>query len=162
MNDDVSIRPAIPNDVGVILEMVRELADYEKLLHECVANEEQFQQALFGEKPAAEALLGEIDGDPVAVARFFHNISTFMGKPGLYLEDLYVKPPFRGRGLGKAFLRQLAKVAVERGCGRFEWAVLDWNEPAVRTYDAIGAESLDDWTIRRLEGTDLHMLAKEA
>ncbi len=161
MNDDFFIRSAVPNDVDAILGMVRELADYEKLLHECVATEEQFQEALFGGKPVAEALLGVMDGSPIAFALFFHNFSTFVGKPGLYLEDLYVKPPFRGQGLGKAFLRHLAKIAVERGCGRFEWAVLDWNEPAIRAYDAIGADSLDDWTKRRLEGADLQKLAKE-
>ncbi len=141
--------------------MVRELADFEKLRPQCVATEEQFQESLFGVKPVAEALLGELYDEPIAFALFFHNFSTFLGKPGLYLEDLYVKPPFRRRGFGKVFLRQLAQIAVERSCGRFEWTVLDWNEPAIRAYDRIGAAALDNWTIRRLEGADLHKLAKE-
>ena len=161
MSDAFCIRPATPADVGAILGMVRELAEYEKLLHECVATEEQFAQNLFGEKPVAEALLGELEGDPVAFALFFHNFSTFLGKPGLYLEDLYVKPAFRGRGFGKTFLRHLARIAVERGCGRFEWTVLNWNEPAIGAYDSIGAASLDEWTIRRLEGEAIRKLAEE-
>ena len=161
MVEAFSIRSATPADIDAILGMVRELAEYENLLDQYVATEEKFQEALFGKKPIAEALVGELEDEPIAFALFFHNFSTFVGKPGLYLEDLYVKPPFRGQGLGKAFLRHLAKIAVERGCGRFEWAVLDWNEPAIRAYDAIGADSLDDWTKRRLEGADLQKLAKE-
>jgi GNAT superfamily N-acetyltransferase len=160
MGKTFSIRPASPNDVGAILEMVRELAEYENLLHQCVATERQFKQALFDPSPRVEALVGELDAAPVAFALFFHNFSTFLGKPGLYLEDLYVKPPFRGRGFGKALLKKLAQIAVERGCGRFEWTVLNWNEPAIRAYDSIGAISLDDWTIRRLEGENLQKLAE--
>ncbi|MFP6901986.1 MAG: GNAT family N-acetyltransferase [Opitutales bacterium] len=162
MSDSFAIRPASPEDVEVILGMVRELAEYEKLLHECVATEGQFHEALFGESPVSEALLGELGGAPISFALFFHSFSTFVGKPGLYLEDLYVKPPYRGRGFGQAFLRKLAQIAVERDCGRFEWTVLDWNEPAIRAYDRIGATALNDWTIRRLEGANLKKLANEA
>ena len=159
MGNPFSIRPTSPDDLGAILEMVRELAEYENLLHQCIATEDQFQEVLFGQNPIAEALVGELDGAPIAFALFFHNFSTFLGKPGLYLEDLYVKTPYRGRGFGKAFLKKLAQIAVERECGRFEWSVLDWNEPAIRAYDSIGATSLEDWTIRRLEGDNLRKLA---
>ncbi len=162
MNDSLSIRPATPADVETILAMVRELAVYEKLSDQCVATEEQFHAALFGEKPRAEALLGETNGEPIAFALFFHNFSTFAGKPGLYLEDLYVKPDHRGKGYGKALLRKLAALALERGCARFEWTVLDWNEPAIRAYDSIGSASLDDWRIRRLEGEALKKLAAQS
>ena len=162
MSDPFAIRSASPEDVETILGMVRELAEYEKLLHECVATEEQFHEALFGENPVSEALLGELGEAPISFALFFHSFSTFVGKPGLYLEDLYVKPPYRGRGFGQAFLRKLAQIAVERDCGRFEWTVLDWNEPAIRAYDRIGATALNDWTIRRLEGANLKKLANEA
>jgi len=161
MGNTFSIRPASPGDAGIILGMVRELADYENLLHQCVATEKQLRTALFNENAVAEALLGELEGNPIAFALFFHNFSTFLGKPGLYLEDLYVKSPYRGRGFGKAFLKKLAQIAIERKCGRFEWSVLDWNEPAIRAYDAIGATSLEDWTIRRLEGANLLKLAAD-
>lgn len=159
MKPALTIRSAFPADVPAILAMVRELAEYEKLSDQCVATEEQFHTALFGEKPHAEALLGEVDGAPAAFALFFHNFSTFAGKPGLYLEDLYVKPEHRGKGYGKTLLKSLAKLAVERNCARFEWTVLDWNEPAIRAYDSIGAASLEDWRIRRLEGEVLNKLA---
>ena len=161
MVEAFSIRSATPADIDAILGMVRELAVYENLLDQYVATEEKFQEALFGEKPMAEALVGELKDEPVAFALFFHNFSTFAGKPGLYLEDLYVKPPYRSRGFGKAFLRHLARIALERGCARFEWTVLDWNEPAIRAYDSIAAASLDEWTIRRLEGGSLRKLAEE-
>jgi len=161
MVEAFSIRSATPADIFAILGMVRELAEHENLLDQYEATEEQFQEALFGEKPMAEALVGELENEPVAFALFFHNFSTFVGKPGLYLEDLYVKPAFRGRGFGKALLRHIARIAVKRGCGRFEWTVLDWNEPAIRTYDSIAAASLDEWTIRRLEGENLRKLAEE-
>jgi len=161
MNESLNIRPATPEDIGTILEMVRELAEYENLLHQCIATKKQFQTALFGETPVAEALLGELNDEPIAFALFFHNFSTFIGKPGLYLEDLYVKPSFRGRGFGKAFLSHLAQIAIARDCGRFEWTVLDWNEPAIQAYDSIGAASLDDWTIRRLGENGIRKLAEE-
>jgi GNAT superfamily N-acetyltransferase len=123
------------------------------------ATEKQFQAALFGERPVDEALLGDLDGEPIAFALFFHNFSTFVGKPGLYLEDLYVKPSHRGQGFGKTILIQLARIAIERDCGRFEWSVLDWNEPAIRADDSIGAASLDGWTTYRLEAIGMRKLA---
>ena len=160
MNQRFTIRFATPDDISVILGLVRELAIYEKLLDQCVATEEQFHQAFFGDPtPVAEALLGEVGGDVIAVAIFFHKFSTFTGKLGLYLEDLYVTPAFRGHGFGKALLIRLAKIAVERDYARLEWTVLDWNQPAIRIYDRIGADSMDDWTIRRLQGPSLYALA---
>ena len=160
MVEAFSIRSATPADIDAILGMVRELAEYENLLDQYVATEEKFQEALFGKKPIAEALVGELEDEPIAFALFFHNFSTFVGKPGLYLEDLYVKPPYRSRGFGKAFLRHLARIALKRGCARFEWTVLDWNEPAIRAYNSIAAASLDEWTIRRMEGNSLQKLAE--
>lgn len=155
------LRAATPADVPVILDCIRGLAEYEKLPHEVVATEELLRETLFGARPAAEVVLAE-DGDEVAgFALFFHNYSTFLARPGLYLEDLFVYPRFRGRGLGKLLLAHLAKVAVQRGCGRFEWAVLDWNVGAIGFYEAMGAVALSDWTVYRLSGDALQRLATE-
>ena len=155
------IRPARREDVAAIHAMIRALADYEKLSHLCVATEADLDAALFGAPPAAEVILGWNGPDPVAFALFFPNFSTFLGRPGLYLEDLFVRPEFRGRGYGRALLIHLARLAVERGCGRFEWAVLDWNEQAIGFYRALGATVLSDWRITRVTGDALAALATE-
>jgi GNAT superfamily N-acetyltransferase len=155
----ISIRPATPADVTLILTFIRELAAYEKLAHEVVAREEDFQEALFGARPVVEAVMASLDGEPVGYALFFANFSTFLGKPGLYLEDLYVRPEARGLGAGRALLEHLAQIAVDRGWGRFEWAVLDWNEPSIAFYKKMGARAMDEWTIFRLTGEDLKKLA---
>src|SRR5579872_7442819 len=138
MSDSIHIRSAVAADVPLILGFIRELAEYEKLAHEVVATEAVLRESLFGARPAAECLIAESGGKPAGFALFFHNFSTFLGKPGLYLEDLYVKPELRGQGVGRKLLAHLARLAVSRGCGRFEWAVLDWNEPAIRFYQGLG------------------------
>jgi GNAT superfamily N-acetyltransferase len=158
----LSVRPAAAADVDLVLGFIRELADYERLAHEVTATREQIHTALFGPRPYAEAVLGCIDGEPCGFALFFHNFSTFLGKPGLYLEDLYVRPSARGRGLGSYLLAWLAALALERDCGRFEWAVLDWNEPALKVYRSLGARAADDWTIQRVTGEALRQLAAKA
>ncbi|HUS24690.1 MAG TPA: GNAT family N-acetyltransferase [Candidatus Binatia bacterium] len=150
-----AIRPAALADVAEILRLIRALADYEKLAGQCVATEAQLRDTLFGARPAAEVLLAEEDGRTVGLALFFHNYSTFLARPGLYLEDLFVEPAHRGRGLGKALLQAVAQRAVQRGCGRLEWAVLDWNTPAIEFYRAFGARPLDGWTVFRLAGEAL-------
>jgi GNAT superfamily N-acetyltransferase len=157
---DFVIRPAGPADVPVILSLIRDLAEYERLAHEVEATEEVLRRNLFGERPYAEALVGELRGEPVAFAVYFHNFSTFLGKPGLYLEDLFVKPAARGLGIGRAILRRLASIAVERDCGRLEWSVLDWNEPALAFYRLLGATPMSDWTIHRVTGDALRSLAE--
>ena len=162
MSDTSRIRGATPADVKLILGLIRELAEYEKLAHQVVATEEDIRNSLFGPRPAAECLVAEFAGAPAGFALFFHNFSTFLGKPGIYLEDLYVKPELRGKGIGRKLLAHLAALAVSRGCGRFEWAVLDWNEPAIGFYRSIGARMLDDWKINRLTGEALEKLAAEA
>ena len=144
------IRQATEADVPLILEFIRGLAKYERLEDRVVATEERLRATLFGNPRFAEVLIGEEDGAPAGFALFFHNYSTFLGLPGIYLEDLFVKPEMRGRGYGKALLARLAQVAKERGCGRVEWAVLDWNEPAIKFYQSLGAVMLDDWRIFRL------------
>ncbi|MEM7030211.1 MAG: GNAT family N-acetyltransferase [Chloroflexota bacterium] len=154
------LRPATDTDIPIILSFIQELADYEQLAHEVVATEEILRRNLFGERQVAEVILGYWNDEPVSFALFFHNFSTFLGKPGLYLEDLYVKSEMRGRGIGTTLLSYLAKLAVERNCGRFEWSVLDWNEPAIRVYRAIGAEGLDEWTVQRVTGEALTQLAR--
>ncbi len=159
--DGFNIRQATEADTALILSFIRELAEYEKLSHEVVATEESLRESLFGKKPAAEALIGELNGKAVSFAVFFHNFSTFLGRPGLYLEDLYVKPEVRGKGIGKVMLSYLARVAKERGCGRFEWWVLDWNEPAIKFYRSIGAKPMDEWTVQRVSGKDLDRLAEQ-
>lgn len=152
------IRPAQAGDVPDILRLIRALADYERLGHEVVATEDALRATLFGPRPAAEVLLAEEDGRPVGLALFFQNYSTFLARPGIYLEDLFVEPDFRGRGLGKALLQAVARVAVDRGCGRFEWSVLDWNQPAIDFYRALGARPLNDWTTFRVTGEALAKL----
>lgn len=154
-----SIRPAQPSDVAHIQAMIIELAVFEQLEHMVVATEALLHEGLFGARPACEAIIGEEDGVVVTFALFFHNFSTFLSKKGLYLEDLYVKQDCRGKGYGKAMLVRLAQLAVERGCGRFEWSVLDWNAPAINFYKAMGAELLPDWRICRVTGTALSDLA---
>jgi GNAT superfamily N-acetyltransferase len=153
------ILSATPDDVPQILAFIRELAEYEKLSHQVVATEAGLRQTLFGARPGAEILIARDAGEPAGFALFFPNYSTFLGKPGLYLEDLFVRPRFRGRGIGTALLARLARLAVERDCGRLEWAVLDWNAPAVAFYRALGAVSMDDWTFFRLDGDGLRALA---
>lgn len=162
MSDALRIRSATPADVSLILGFIRELAEYEKLSHEVVATEADIRHSLFSARPAAECLIAESSGKPAGFALFFHNFSTFLGKPGIYLEDLYVKPELRGQGVGRKLLAHLARLAVSRGCGRFEWAVLDWNEPAIRFYQGLGARMLQDWRINRLTGDALAKLAAEA
>lgn len=153
------IAPAEPRDVRHVLGMIEALADYEKLRHLCVADETRLATALFGPQPAAEVALGWQDSEPVAFALFFHNFSTFLARRGLYLEDLFVQPAYRRRGYGRALLVHLARLAVERGCGRFEWAVLDWNASAQGFYESLGATVLPDWRITRLTGRALERLA---
>jgi len=157
----VTLRFATPDDTELILDFIQGLAEYEKLGHEVVADEESLRRTLFGDRPAAEVVLADLDGNPAGFALFFHNYSTFLGRPGLYLEDLYVKPELRGHGIGKTLLSHLAAIAVERGCGRFEWSVLDWNEPAIRFYENLGAKAMNGWTIFRVTGEDLSSLANE-
>jgi GNAT superfamily N-acetyltransferase len=158
----VAIRPARPEDVDLVLSLIRELADYERLAHEVVAERETLARNLFGERPAAEVLIAELDAEPVGFALFFHNFSTFLGKPGIYLEDLFVRPAARGRGIGGRLLARLAALAVERGCGRLEWAVLDWNEPAIRFYRSLGAREMSEWRVYRLTGSTLTDLAAKS
>lgn len=155
------IRPAAENDVPLILELIQGLAEYERLAHEVVATEEKLRHTLFGAKPVAEVLIAEQDGTPAGFALFFHNYSTFLAKPGIYLEDLFVKPSFRGKGIGKALLVRLARVAVERDCGRLEWSVLDWNEPAIRFYRSLVSRPMDEWTVHRVSGDALLQLAAQ-
>ncbi len=155
----LTIRPATAADVPLIAALIRELADYEKLAHEVRFDEVTLGERLFGARPYAEVLIGAVDGQAQAFALFFHNFSTFEGKPGIYLEDLYVRPQARGAGLGKALLRHLAALAVERDCARLEWSVLDWNAPAIGFYEALGARQMDEWTVMRVDGAALVELA---
>jgi GNAT superfamily N-acetyltransferase len=155
-----AIRPATPADVTHIQSMIVELAVFEKLEHLVVATEEKLHEGLFGPHPACEAIVGEVDGEVVTFALFFHNFSTFLTKRGLYLEDLYVRQSQRGKGIGSRMLKHLARLAVERGCGRFEWSVLDWNTPAINFYKSMGAEILPDWRICRVTGAPLEALAE--
>jgi GNAT superfamily N-acetyltransferase len=154
------ITPATAADTPVIWSLIRELAEFERLLDEVTANEEQLHATLFGEHRSAEVLIARVADEVAGFALFFHNYSTFLAKPGLYLEDLYVRPKFRGQGTGEALLKHLAKVAVERGCGRFEWSVLDWNQRAIDFYKALGAKPMNDWTIFRVTGEALAKLAE--
>ncbi len=154
-----TIIAAKESDCSQILSFIRELAEYERLSHLLTVTVDDLRRALFGERPYAEAILAYDQEIPVGFALFFHNFSTFLGKPGLYLEDLYVKPESRGRGIGRAMLVYLARLALERSCGRLEWAVLDWNEPAINFYHRIGAVPLDEWTTFRLSGSALAQLA---
>jgi GNAT superfamily N-acetyltransferase len=156
-----TIRPATSKDTALILKFIRELADYEKLLHEVVADEATLKQNLFGEVPHAKVVIGEYNGNPVSFALYFHNFSTFLGRPGIYLEDLYVQPNMRGKGLGKILLGYLASLAIELNCGRLEWWVLDWNKPAIDFYQSLGAQAMDEWTVNRVTGQALGELAKQ-
>lgn len=157
--DALKIVPATQRDVPLVLSFVRKLAEYEMLSDQMVATEELLREGLFGARRVAEVVLAYLAGEPVGFALYFYNFSTFVGRPGIYLEDLFVEPAHRGKGVGKALLIHVAKVAVERGCGRFEWAVLDWNTPAIDFYRGLGAVPLDDWTLFRLTGDALHRVA---
>jgi GNAT superfamily N-acetyltransferase len=154
------IRPACVADVPIILKLIRDLATYERAPNEVTATKEQLVDVLFGEKPVAEVLLAFEKDTPVGFALFFYNFSTWLGRPGLYLEDLFVKPEKRGKGYGRALLVNLAKIAHDRGCGRMEWAVLDWNNPAIKFYRALGAKPMDEWTVFRLTRDGIAELAK--
>ena len=154
-----TIRPATPADVPLILNLIRELAEFERLSHEVVADEALVARHLFGPRPVAEVFLAFAGDAPAGFALFFQNFSTFLARPGIYLEDLFVRPEFRGSGIGRALLARIARLAVERGCGRFEWAVLDWNENAIGFYKKLGAQLMDDWRICRVTGLALERLA---
>lgn len=158
---EVGIRPTTEEDVPLVLRFIKDLAEYENLSHEVTATEEILRESLFGEFKVAEALLAHSGDEPAGFALFFHNFSTFLGRPGIYLEDLYVRPEFRGAGVGRALLARLAKMAEERGCGRLEWWVLDWNEPAIDFYKSLGARPMEDWTVYRVTGDELKRLAAE-
>lgn len=155
----LKIQNATEMDIPLILGFIRKLADYEKLSHQVVANEGQLRDNLFGARPFAEVILAYLGDEPVGFALFFHNFSTFLARPGIYLEDLFVDPPHRGKGIGKALLIHIAKLAKQRGCGRFEWNVLDWNRPSIDFYKSLGAVPLEDWTQFRLTGDALDRLA---
>ncbi|HEX3017188.1 MAG TPA: GNAT family N-acetyltransferase [Caproicibacter sp.] len=157
---NVVIRFAEESDTKLILQFIRELAEYEKMEKDVTATEEILRDSLF-HRNAAETIVAEKDGRPVGFALFFHNFSTFLGKPGIYLEDLFVRPEARGLGVGKALLAFLAKLAVERGCGRFEWWCLDWNKPSIEFYKSMGAKPMDDWTVYRVDGNALINLAEQ-
>jgi len=157
---DLAIRFATADDAPAILGFIRDLADYEKLAHEVVADEAALRATLFGSRPAAEVLIAERAGAPVGFALFFQSYSTFLAKPGMYLEDLFVRPAARGQGVGSALLAALARIAVERSYGRFEWSVLDWNAPAIRLYTSLGAAPMSEWTVNRLTGAPLARLAE--
>jgi GNAT superfamily N-acetyltransferase len=158
--EHLRLTPAIPDDVPLLLELIRELADYEKLSHECTATEARIHTALFGPERVAHAVVARVDDAPAGYMLFFYNFSTFLAQPGIYLEDLYVRPAWRRRGIGRALLVELARIAVGRGCGRLEWTVLNWNEPALKTYQAIGATAMSEWTLERLTGEALTALAE--
>jgi GNAT superfamily N-acetyltransferase len=157
---EFTIRPAHVEDVPIILQLIGDLATYERAPKEVTATEDQLVDVLFGERPAAEVLLAFEGQSPVGLAVFFHNFSTWLGRPGLYLEDLFVKPEKRGKGYGRALLIELANIARERECGRMEWAVLDWNEPAIKFYRSLGAKPMHEWTVFRLTGDEIARLAK--
>lgn len=154
----ISIRPASAADLPLIAQLIRDLAEYERLAHEVRFDHEVLRAKLFGPRPYAEVVIGELDGKPQGFALFFHNFSTFEGRPGIYLEDLFVRPEARGSGLGKALLSHLAALAVERDCARLEWSVLDWNEPAIGFYKKLGARLMDEWTVMRVDGDALTQL----
>lgn len=157
----LSIRQASIEDCPLILQFIKQLADYEKLLHEVVANVTTLEESLFGDRPYAEVVIAEHQDQPVGFALFFHNYSTFLGQPGLYLEDLYIQPEMRGKGFGKTLLAYLANLALDRNCGRLEWWVLDWNQSAKDFYQSLGAEPMDDWTVNRVTGDALSKLASQ-
>jgi GNAT superfamily N-acetyltransferase len=156
------IRPATREDVPLLLELIGELADYERLRHELVADVALLERHLFGERPVAEAVLAQVEGEAVGYALFFATFSTFLGRPGIWLEDLFVRPARRGAGVGRALLEHVARLAVARGCGRLEWSALDWNEPALAFYRGLGARRMDEWQLHRLDGAALAALAGRA
>ena len=158
----LKIRPATPNDIPEILKLIRELAEYEKLAHLVVATAEDLRRDGFSERPYFFVLIAEWDGHPAGFALYFYNYSTFQGRPGLYLEDLFVRPPYRGKGIGKALLLHLAKTAVDEGCGRFQWQVLDWNKPSIEFYESLGAQVMKEWLTMRASGEALGRLAAQA
>jgi len=158
----LKIRAATPNDIPEILKFIRELAEYEKLAHQAVATAEDLLRDGFSEQPYFHVLIAEWDGHPAGFALYFFNYSTFQGRPGLYLEDLFVRPAFRGKGIGKALLLHVAKIAVNEGCGRFQWQVLDWNTPAVKFYESLGAQVMKEWLTMRVSGEALEKLAAQA
>jgi GNAT superfamily N-acetyltransferase len=155
------IRKATVHDTAVICQFIRDLAEYERLSHEVVVDEIRLREHLFGPRPYAEVLLAEEGAEPVGFAFYFYSYSTFLSQPGIYLEDLFVRPAYRGHGYGKALLIELARLAIEKGCGRLEWAVLNWNEPSIKFYQSLGAKPLDEWTTYRLTGKSLHDLARK-
>lgn len=158
----MNIRTATEVDIPLILEFIKALAEYERLADRVVATEEKLRATLFGHPRFAEVLIGESDGEPVGFALFFHNYSTFLAQPGIYLEDLFVKPEARGRGFGKALLARLAAIAKSRNCGRLEWAVLNWNQPSIDFYESLGAKVMDEWNVYRLAGDALDKLARNS
>jgi GNAT superfamily N-acetyltransferase len=158
----IEIRSAVAADVPVIAQLIRELADYERAPNEAIATEEGLREVLFGEEPAAHVLLAFETGEAVGFAVYFFNFSTWLGRPGLYLEDLFVRPSVRGKGYGRALLQRLAQIARERGCGRMEWAVLDWNEPAIGFYKTLGAKPMEEWTVYRLTSDGIAKLANSS
>jgi len=153
------IRAATPFDVPSILGLIQELAEYEKLRDSCISTESLVHEALFGVKPSAESVVAELNGEVIGFALYFTNFSTFLGRPGMYLEDVYVKPVHRNRGIGRQILKTLASICLERGYGRFEWSVLDWNEPSINFYKSLGAVAMDEWTVYRLSGEALRSFA---
>ncbi len=157
--ENLSYRFAEEKDIAVILEFIKELAEYEKMLDDVVADEKLLKEWIF-DKKNAEVILAEVDGKNAGFALFFHNFSTFLGRAGIYLEDLFVKPEFRGKGIGKGLLKQLAKITVERGCGRLEWSCLDWNKPSIDFYISLDAKPMDEWTVYRLTGETLRKMAE--
>ena len=156
----VTIVPATERDVPVVLQMIKDLAEYERMSDQVTATESGLRATLFGSRPAAEVVIAKVGETPAGFALFFHNYSTFVGKPGLYLEDLFVRPEWRGHGIGRALLSHLATITIQRNCGRFEWSVLDWNEPAIGFYKKLGAVPMEDWTIFRITGDALKALAR--
>lgn len=154
------VRAARPEDLRTVLTLLRELAEYEKLTHEVVFDDDEFGRHMFGERPMVDVLLADCGGESVGFALFYHDFSTFMGKPGVYLEDIFVRPAHRGHGHGKALISAVAAVAVERGCARMKWSVLDWNQPAIDFYRSLGAEPMDEWTVWRISGESLTRLAR--
>lgn len=161
MQPNVKLRFAQRGDAALVLTFIRELAEYEQLPHEVLADADTLAESLFGETPGAEVVIAEVEGMPAGFALFFHNYSTFLGRRGLYLEDLFVRPTYRGKGLGRVLMAFLARLAVERDCGRFEWSVLDWNTPAIDFYRSLGARGMDGWTGQRVTGPALHALAAQ-
>ena len=160
MKDSIRIEDATEKDIPLILSLIRGLSEYERLAHECVATEDRLRETLFGKKKYAEVIVAYFNNEPAGFALFFHNYSTFLARPGIYLEDLFVIPSLRGKGIGKRLLIHLAKIATERNCGRLEWAVLKWNESAIKFYQSLGGTPQDDWTVFRVTGDALGSLAK--